>query len=110
MTLSRSKSSIWRGLLVPAQISIGQLHDFLPIAIGWYNSRSTGQRRIGLPGPAATESTLIRPRARTGYAFPLVYSHWREDSHISVRRRPGRPSSLNTKPQWFQCKMWDNGS
>jgi hypothetical protein len=38
ITLVGARPPIWRRLDVPAEISLGQLHDILQIAMGWSNT------------------------------------------------------------------------
>jgi hypothetical protein len=56
VTLRFTKPPIWRRLLVPATLTLAQLHDVLQIAMGWDNSHlhdfNIGRRRFGTPEPA----------------------------------------------------------
>jgi hypothetical protein len=55
VTLLGSSPPIWRRLLVPADVTLAQLHDVLQTAIGWEDGHmhefSIGRRRIGRPDP-----------------------------------------------------------
>jgi len=55
VTLLGTRPPIWRRLLVPANITLAQLHDVLQTAMGWEDGHmhefSVGQRRIGRPNP-----------------------------------------------------------
>ena len=55
VTLLGTSPPIWRRLLVPANITLAQLHDVLQTAMGWEDGHmhefSVGQRRIGRPNP-----------------------------------------------------------
>jgi hypothetical protein len=56
VTLLRTTPPIWRRLLVPADLTLAQLHDVLQVAMGWDNSHMheflIGQQRYGMPDPA----------------------------------------------------------
>jgi hypothetical protein len=55
VTLLGTAPPIWRRLLVPAELTLAQLHDVLQAAMGWENSHMheflIGQRRYGTPDP-----------------------------------------------------------
>jgi Plasmid pRiA4b ORF-3-like protein len=55
VTLLGTKPPIWRRLLVPASLTLRQLHDVLQIAMGWQNCHMhefrVGRRYFGKPSP-----------------------------------------------------------
>jgi hypothetical protein len=54
VTLLYTKPPIWRRLLVPATLTLDQLHDVLQLAMGWEDCHMhafrIGQKRFGIPG------------------------------------------------------------
>jgi len=55
VTLLGTTPPIWRRLLVPANLTLAQLHDVLQLAMGWDDSHmhdfQIGQKRYGQPDP-----------------------------------------------------------
>jgi hypothetical protein len=55
ITLLGTSPPIWRRLLVPAELTLGQLHDVLQAAMGWENCHlhefRIGRQRFGVPDP-----------------------------------------------------------
>ena len=55
VTLLGTRPAIWRRLLVPADLTLAQLHDVLQIAMGWQECHlhefSAGGRHFGRPDP-----------------------------------------------------------
>jgi hypothetical protein len=55
VTLLGTSPPIWRRLLVPANMTLAQLHDVLQTVMGWEDGHthefSVGERRIGRPNP-----------------------------------------------------------
>jgi len=55
VTLLGTNPSIWRRLLVPADLTLEQLHHILQLAMGWEDSHlhdfRIGQQRFGAPDP-----------------------------------------------------------
>ena len=55
VTLLGTMPPIWRRLLVPANVTLAQLHDVLQAAMGWQDCHmhefSAGHRHFGKPNP-----------------------------------------------------------
>jgi hypothetical protein len=55
VTLLGTNPPVWRRLVVPANMTLAQLHDVLQSAMGWEDSHmhefSVGHRRFGRPSP-----------------------------------------------------------
>jgi len=68
VTLDETDPPVWRRLLVPASISLKQLHGVLQKAMGWTNSHlhqfEVRDRTYGIPDPEFGENTLDEARAR----------------------------------------------
>ena len=64
VTLLGTSPPIWRRLLVPATLTLEQLHDVLQLAMGWEDCHMhdfrIGQKRFGKPGP---DDRLMGPHA-----------------------------------------------
>jgi hypothetical protein len=62
VTLVGTDPPIWRRLLVPAQATLGQLHDVVQAAMGWDDDHlhefSVGKERFGPPNPDALGAFL----------------------------------------------------
>jgi hypothetical protein len=109
-TLLGTDPPIWRRLLVPAELTLEQLHDVLQLAMGWEDCHMhefrIGQQRFGKPDPmerafggprTASERTarlfnvLARAGAKAVYTYDFGDS-W--DHQIVVEKRlapePGR--------------------
>jgi len=77
VTLLGTDPPIWRRLLVPADLTLEQLHDVLQLAMGWENCHlhefRIGRQRFGKPDPM--ERTFGGPRAaseRTARLFSVL--------------------------------------
>jgi hypothetical protein len=77
VTLLGTSPPIWRRLLVPADLTLEELHDVLQLAMGWENCHMhdfrIGQRRFGKPEPndrfmglPALGYGKLKPRVDTG--------------------------------------------
>ena len=69
VTLLRSRPSVWRRIDVPADISLGQLHDVLQIAMGWTDSHLHKFERGGVmygPPDPEMEPRLNEKKTRLG--------------------------------------------
>ena len=76
VTLLGTKPPIWRRLLVPANLTLAQLHDVLQIAMGWDDGHMhefrVGQRRFGRPVPADRFMRMPRTESeRTARLSPV---------------------------------------
>jgi hypothetical protein len=110
VTLLGTSPPIWRRLLVPANITLAQLHDVLQTAMGWEDGHmhefSVGQRRIGRPNPedrlmgmpaAESERTvrlsgiLVRVGSKAIYTYDFGDS-W-EHSLVLEKRLPVDPTT-----------------
>jgi len=77
VTLLGTDPPIWRRLLVPADLTLEQLHDVLQLAMGWENCHlhefRIGRQRFGKPDPM--ERTFGGPRTaseRTARLFSVL--------------------------------------
>ncbi|HEX9198415.1 MAG TPA: plasmid pRiA4b ORF-3 family protein [Acidobacteriaceae bacterium] len=88
VTLRFTNPPIWRRLLVPATLTLAQLHDVLQTAMGWDNGHMhefrIGDRHFGTPDPedqfmgvppveservARLSNVLQKPRAKVTYTY-----------------------------------------
>ena len=73
VTLDDSKPPIWRRLLVPADLSLGDLHEIIQIAMGWTDSHLhqfiIGGTYYGVPHPDM-EDTVDEDRAKLARIIP----------------------------------------
>ena len=77
VTLVGTDPPIWRRLLVPADLTLEQLHDVLQLAMGWEDCHMhefrIGQQRFGKPNPM--EQAFGGPRTaneRTARLFSVL--------------------------------------
>jgi len=109
VTLLDTNPPIWRRLLVPADLTLAQLHDVLQVAMGWQECHmhefSAGDRHFGRPDPEARfmgmppvenerrvrlSSVLGRIGAKVIYTYDFGDS-W-EHSIVLEKRLPSAPS------------------
>ena len=109
VTLLGTNPPIWRQLLVPADLTLAQLHDVLQIAMGWQECHlhefSAGGRHFGRPDPedrfmgmppvederrVRVSSVLRRIGAKAIYTYDLGDS-W-EHSIVLQKRLPAAPT------------------
>jgi hypothetical protein len=73
VTLNGTKPSIWRRLLVPASLTLGDLHYIIQVAMGWTDSHMheffVGEKRYGSPHPDM-DDTLDEDRAKLAKLIP----------------------------------------
>jgi hypothetical protein len=73
VTLLGTDPPIWRRLLVPADMTLAQLHKTLQTAMGWDNEHMhefrAGQRRFGRPEPK--DPFMTAPRVESERIVPL---------------------------------------
>src|SRR5262245_47793984 len=86
VTLLDTDPSIWRRLLVPADLTLEQLHHVLQLAMGWKDCHMhefrIGQQRLGAPEGGSSEwgrsiNIQCRPE-RVSYCFsaPTFPANW----------------------------------
>jgi hypothetical protein len=109
VTLEGSRPPIWRRLLVPADLTLGDLHYILQIAMGWTDSHlhqfRVGEKNYGVPHPD-TDWTLDEERVKlskivTGEKFKFHYEYDFGDSwsHLILVEKvlpaePGKPAPI----------------
>ena len=128
VTLLGTNPPIWRQLLVPADLTLAQLHDVLQIAMGWQECHlhefSAGGRHFGRPDPedrfmgmppvederrVRVSSVLRRIGAKAIYTYDFGDS-W-EHTHCSPETPAGcsdpslphvhrRPTCLSPRGLW----------
>ena len=115
VTLLGTSPPVWRRLLVPADLTLAQLHDVLQAAMGWEDGHmhefSIGQRRFGRPDPedqlmgmpsAENERTVRLPGILGRVGSKAIYT-------VSVRPTAAligtevRPNLLNRTYERGQC-------
>jgi hypothetical protein len=73
VTLEGSKPPIWRRLLLPADLNLGDLHYILQIAMGWTDSHlhqfHVGEKVYGVPHPDM-DWTLDEEKAKLARIIP----------------------------------------
>jgi Plasmid pRiA4b ORF-3-like protein len=100
VTLLGTRPPIWRQLLVPADLTLAQLHDVLQVAMGWQECHlhefSAAGRHFRRPDPAEDErrvrlsSLLRRTGAKAIYTYDLGDS-W-EHSIVLQKCLPAVPT------------------
>src|SRR3954469_19256768 len=78
ITLSGIKPPIWRRVLVPADLTLAQLHTVLQITMGWENCHlhefRVGRKRFGVPDPDARmmgdDDTINEKKVRISDLLP----------------------------------------
>jgi hypothetical protein len=110
VTLLGMDPTIWRRLLVPAEMTLEQLHDILQVAMGWDDCHMhefrIGHQRFGTPDPmerafgesrTASERTarLLNVLGRTGAKAVYTYDFGDSWEHQIVleKRLPEEPGS-----------------
>jgi Plasmid pRiA4b ORF-3-like protein len=112
VTLEDSKPPIWRRLLVPASLNLGDLHQILQVAMGWTDSHLhqfiVGEKTYGMPDPD-TDWTLDEDRVKlaqivSGEKFRFRYEYDFGDSwlHLILVEKilpaePGKPYPICVK-------------
>lgn len=75
VTLLGTEPPIWRRLLVPAHLTLSQLHDVLQAALGWDDGHmhefSMGKERFGPPNPQDMETFMGMPPVIDERTVPL---------------------------------------
>ena len=110
VTLLGTMPPIWRRLLVPADLTLAQLHDVLQAAMGWddhMHEFSVGQRRIRRPDPedrlmgmpsAENERTVrlsgILGRVGSKAIYTYDFGDSWEHSIVLEKRLPVDPNTL----------------
>ena len=109
VTLLHTNPPIWRRLLVPADLTLAQLHDVLQVAMGWEECHmhefNAGGRHFGQPNPETRfmgmppvenerrvrlSSVLHRTGAKAIYTYDFGDS-W-EHSIVLEKRLPAAPT------------------
>jgi hypothetical protein len=109
--MNRTDPPIWRRLLVPADLTLEQLHDVLQLAMGWEDCHMhefrIGQQRFGKPDPmeqasggprTASERTarLVTALGRVGAKAVYTYDFGDRWEHQIVRNACSE--ALDTDP------------
>jgi len=110
VTLLDSMPPIWRRLLVPANLTLGQLHDVLQAAMGWQDCHMhefrAGNRHFGIPNPedrlmgmppVANERTVHLPNMLGRVGAKAIYTYdfgdsW-EHGVLLEKRLPPDPNT-----------------
>ncbi len=111
ITLNDSKPPIWRKVAVPSDISLGELHDVIQIAMGWTNShmhqfilrgKKPKPARRKLPESTGTveKKVIDLPGGRKGYMISLK----RDDNAVPTPSEPTM-SWFDTGDRYFVTKV-----
>ena len=120
VTLPGTDPPIWRRLLVPADLTLEQLHDVLQLAMGWEDCHMLefpiGQQRFGKPDPmerafggpgTASERTawLFNVLAKSGHQIVvgkrLAPEPWRAYPACLAGERHGPPEDCGGMPGFY---------
>ena len=105
ITLQESDPPIWRRLLVPGEVSLGELHWVIQTAMGWKNSHLhqflVGDTAYGEPSPEAEWEIhdelairLSRVAPKKGSRFIYEYDFgddWVHEIEVEVISQPEKP-------------------
>ena len=104
-TLLGTSPPIWRRLLVPADVTLAQLHDVLQAAMGWEDDHmhefSIGQRRFGRPDPedrlmgmpSVENERMVRLSGMLGRVGSKAIYTYDFGDKLGAQHRPGEAAS-----------------
>jgi len=105
VTLLGTKPPIWRRLLVPADLTLAQLHKLLQAAMGWedehlHEFHASSQRRITSERATLLSEVLQRKGAKIIYTYDFgnSWEHGIVLEKLAVRRSENNLSRLHGRP------------